>query len=379
MEPSLIQSHWTFAIWAALVLLATFGFWAEKTKLGKSVSGIALIMALAMLLSNVNILPKVSDTYDIIWSYLVPLAIPLLLLKADFRRVLSETGGMLIPFAFGALGSTVGAVIGFYLFPLGIEGAKLAGVFSATFIGGSMNMAAVTQSVALDPSTAIASVAADNLLGVLYLTFLALAPSIALIRWLFKGSKSFNSHSIDTNEDKQNSVVPLNLMHLGFALGLSLVICAISKGLAASLDLAGYSIMFITAFTLLIANVFHKQLKAIQGDYEIGLFFMYIFFAATALSVDLASLLDKAFIIGIYALFILVVHALFIFVGSRLFKLELGEVIIASNACVAGPASAAALAAGRGRHDLVAPAVLLGVFGYAIANFIGVMLATLLA
>jgi uncharacterized membrane protein len=379
MEPSLIQSHWTFAIWAALVLLATFGFWSERTKLGQNVSGIVLIMVLSMVLSNLNILPKVSDTYDIIWSYLVPIAIPLLLLKADFRRVISETGSMLIPFAFGALGSTVGAIIGFYIFPLGIEGAKLAGVFSATFIGGSMNMAAVTQSVALDPSTAIASVAADNVMGVVYLTFLALAPSIGLIRWLFKGSKVYTNNTIDNNEAKTNNVVPLKLMHIGLVLGISLVICAISKELASYLGLASYSIMFITAFTLLIANIFHKQLKAIQGDYEIGLFFMYIFFAAIAVSADIAALLDKALIIGFYALFILVVHALFIFIGSRLFKLELGEVIIASNACVAGPASAAALAAGRGRQDLVAPAVLLGVFGYAVANFIGLMLATILA
>ena len=64
-----------------------------------------------------------------------------------------------------------------------------------------------------------------------------------------------------------------------------------------------------------------------------------------------------------------------IFGASRLFRLDLMEVVIASNACAAGPASAAALAAGKQRPDLVAPAVLLGVFGYAIANFIGVGIA----
>jgi len=378
-ETALIQSNWSFSLWAVLVLLATFGFWADTTKLGKNISGIALIMALAMALSNTNILPKASATYDVIWAYLVPLAIPLLLLKADLRRVLSETGGMLIAFFFGALGSSLGAIIGFYLLPLGDEAAKLAGVFSATYIGGSMNMAAVTQSVALEPSIATASVAADNVVGVMYLTFLAIAPSLALIRWLFRGSKVYENNSIDNKQSKNRTVIQLNLMHIGFALGLSFAICAVGKVLAAYLDLAGYSIMFITAITILIANVFHRKLKNIQGDYEIGLFFMYIFFAAIGISADVVAMLDKAFIIAVYALLIIVVHAIFIFAGSRLFKLELFEVIIASNACASGPASAAALAAGRGRDDLVAPAVLLGVFGYAVANFIGVMLATLLA
>ncbi|MFK5894351.1 MAG: DUF819 family protein [Pseudomonadota bacterium] len=380
MEASLIHSNWPFALWAVLALLATFGFWADSTKLGKNISGVALIMAVAMALSNFNILPKSSGTYDIVWSYLVPLAIPLLLLKADLRRVFSETGGMMIAFGFGALGSTVGAIIGFYIFPLGVEGANLAGVFSATYIGGSMNMAAVTQSVGLEPSIATASVAADNVIGVLYLTFLAIAPSIALIRWLFRGSTQYNNNSIeDENNNNKQKVVHLNLMHIGFALGLSFAICAVGKALAAYLGFPGYSIMFITAITLLIANIFHNKLKNIQGDYEIGLFFMYLFFAAIGISADVVAMFDKAIIIAVYALFIIVVHGLFIFGGSRLFKLELGEVIIASNACASGPASAAALAAGKGRHDLVVPAVLLGVFGYAVANFIGVMLAKLLA
>ncbi len=373
---SLIHADWTYALWSALVLLAAFGFWADTTKLGSTISGIAATMAIAMLLSNFGILPKTADAYGIIWSYLVPLAIPLLLLKADLRRVISETGGMLIAFFLGAFGTTLGAILGFYLLPLGEEAPKLAGVFSATYIGGSMNMAAVSQAVSLDPAMAIASVAADNVVGVAYLAFLAMIPSLAVFRWWFRFSHSTEGADNNRAENIEKPAPQLNLQHLGVAIGLSFAICAVAKALAEYLGVGSYSIMFITAITLLIANIFPKQLKNLQGDYDIGQFFMYLFFVAIGVSADVVAMMDSAMVVALYALIIVVSHAIVIFGASRFFKLDLFEVVIASNACAAGPAPAAALAAGRGRHDLVAPAVLLGVFGYAVANFIGIMLAT---
>ncbi|PHR92664.1 MAG: hypothetical protein COA69_07495 [Robiginitomaculum sp.] len=371
----LIHEDWTFLLWAALMLLATLGFWADRTKIGANISGVAIILMAAMALSNLGVLPKSAKSYDVIWAYLVPLAIPLLLLKADLRRVFTETKGMLLAFMFGAVGTSIGAVLGYYILPLGDQADKLAGVFSATYIGGSMNMAAVTQAVELDPSIVTASVAADNVIGVLYLAFLALVPAITLFRRWFKYTDTNDGPVINQVEDK----VTIDLRHIGLTLGLSFLICAAGKALASTFGISGYSIMFITAITILIANIFPRQLKALQGDYEMGLFCMYLFFAAIGISADLGAMLDKALIIAVYALLIIVCHAVVIFGAGKLFKLDLMDIVIASNACASGPASAAALAAGKGRRDLVVPAVLLGVFGYAVANFVGIGLTAILA
>lgn len=374
----LIHEDWTFILWSVLMFLAALGFWADRTKLGQNISGAAIILAVAMALSNFGILPKSADVYGIVWSYLVPLAIPLLLLKADLRRVITETKGMLVAFSLGAVGTVAGALIGYSILPLGEYAPELAGVFSATYIGGSMNMAAVTQAVDLDPSIATASVAADNVVGVMYLAFLALLPSFALAqKWFGHTQPSVDAvaRHVESIDDQENNVT-LDLRHIGVALGLSFAICAAGKAIAYSLGVDGYSIMFITALTILIANLYPKQLKTLKGDYEVGLFFMYLFFAAIGISADVVAMLDEAFVIAIYAAVIVVCHAIVIFGGSKFFKLDLMEVVIASNACASGPASAAALAAGKGRRDLVAPAVLLGVFGYAVANFTGVGLSS---
>jgi len=377
-----IQADWTFALWAVLAALAALGFWGDRTRIGRNVSGLAIVLATGMALSNFGIVPRQAPVYGVVWNFLVPLAIPMLLFKADLRRVLVETRGMLLPFVLGAVGTTLGALLGMWLVPLGEHSAKLVGVFSATYIGGSMNMAAVTQAVNLEPALATASVAADNVVGVLYLAFLALAPSLLFLqRWFRTNADELQGHeeiAEDEAADSSSEITPLDPLHLGIGVALSFAICAAGRALATWFGVAGYTILFITAITVLVANVFPRQLDRLKGDYEIGLFLMYLFFAAIGISADVVAMLDSAMNIAAFAAIIIVCHALMIFGLGRLLRTDLMDTVIASNACVAGPATAAALAAGKGRADLVVPAVLLGVFGYAVANFIGVGLANVL-
>lgn len=359
-----------------MLALVSFAFWAETTKLGRNISGVMMALGLAMLLSNTGIIPKSAPAYDTVWSYLVPLAIPLLLFKADLRRIIPETKGMFVAFMLGTLGSVIGTVLGVMILPLGEEAAKLAGVFSATYIGGSMNMAAVAEAVEIDSALLTASVAADNVVGVLYLALLAVMPAIGFLRrWLpspiieesEKAAEQLVEHTVETAN--------LNLLHISFALFLGLLICSVGIFLANLAGVGNYSILFITALTVVVANLFPKQLKKLEGDYETGMLFMYLFFIIVGAGADIGKMIDSALVITLFAAIIVICHMLTVFLGSRLFKLDLAEAIIASNACAAGPASAAALAAGKRWRPLITPAVMLGVFGYVIANFIGVTLA----
>ncbi len=61
-----------------------------------------------------------------------------------------------------------------------------------------------------------------------------------------------------------------------------------------------------------------------------------------------------------------------ILVVGKLLRLDLAEIVIASNANMGGPASAAAMAVARRWETLVIPAILCGTLGYAIATFVGV-------
>ncbi len=375
MQP-LIQPEWDFAIWAVLCLLAALGFWGDTTRVGKNVSGLAILLAVGMALSNFGVIPKNAPAYGVVWSYLVPIAIPLLLLKADLRRVLTETGSLLPPFILGAVGTVIGALLGVWLLPLGEHSAELAGIFSATYIGGSMNMAAVAKSLQMDPSVVSASVAADNVIGVLYLALLALIPSIKLFQAWFKHGQV---EPAVVAEAKQQGASSIAILDIAIVLGIACVICTLGNALAEFMGIASYNILVITALSVVVANLFPKQLKALKGDFEIGLLFMYLFFAAIGASADVMKMASQAPLIAVFCAIVVVCHAFMAFVFGRFFKCNLMDVVIASNACASGPASAAALAAGKGRQDLVAPAVLVGVLGYAVANFIGVAIVGLLS
>jgi uncharacterized membrane protein len=61
-----------------------------------------------------------------------------------------------------------------------------------------------------------------------------------------------------------------------------------------------------------------------------------------------------------------------IIIVGKILKLDLAELMIAANACILGPATAAALAAGQGWRDLVTPGMLTGILGYSVGTFIGV-------
>jgi len=73
-----------------------------------------------------------------------------------------------------------------------------------------------------------------------------------------------------------------------------------------------------------------------------------------------------------------VIHFVNLYIRGRIFKLGLAKVMIASSACILGPATPAALAAEQGWRSLVIPGMLVGVVGHAIATFIGTAITTVL-
>ncbi len=65
--------------------------------------------------------------------------------------------------------------------------------------------------------------------------------------------------------------------------------------------------------------------------------------------------------------------------AGRLLRLDLAEIVIASNANMGGPTTAAAMAVARRWPALVTPAILVGTLGYAVATFVGVAVGRVLA
>ncbi|MDH3430513.1 MAG: DUF819 family protein [Gammaproteobacteria bacterium] len=363
-----------FALWSILIALAGFGFWCERYPWGRKYSGVMLLIAAAIVLSNLRIIPTSAPTYDAVWSYLVPIAIPLLLFEADLKRIIRESGPTLIAFVIGGVAVVAGAIIGASLLDLGSDEAELAGIFTGTYIGGSLNFAAVAEASGMqDGSMLAAAVAADNVVTNLHFLVIIFIPGIA---WL---AARYPTHHMDTAEQftaksraRLHRIADLNIAGLLAALALAFMLAAIGQTLAELLGKPQFAILVTTALTLIFATLLPRQVRKLSGHSEAGSVMMYIFLASVGATADVWELIAIGPVLFIFASVIIIVHMIVLFGVGKVLRLDLAELAMASAVCIGGPASAAALASAKGWRDLLTPGVLAGSFGYAAGSFIGV-------
>jgi uncharacterized membrane protein len=72
-------------------------------------------MAITLAMCNAGLMPRTSPAYAVVNKFLVPLAVPLLLLDADLRKVARNTGPLFVAFIIGSVGTVVGTVSRFAL------------------------------------------------------------------------------------------------------------------------------------------------------------------------------------------------------------------------------------------------------------------------
>jgi uncharacterized membrane protein len=115
----LIDADQTFSLSAAIMVIVAFGLWAERQSWGQKLGGPLLLLAIAMAASNVGIIPYSAPIYGTIAGFLVPAAIPLLLMRADFRTIFTESGPMLIAFIIATVATVAGSFVGVWLINMG--------------------------------------------------------------------------------------------------------------------------------------------------------------------------------------------------------------------------------------------------------------------
>ncbi|GHC08726.1 DUF819 domain-containing protein [Thermomonas carbonis] len=381
MTPSpsstLIPADNAFALLAAFFAIAVIGASLEKTRVGRRVSGVMFVIAIAIALAHFDVIPAAAPAYGLIWTYLVPLAIALFLLRADLFSIVIEGGRTLIAFLFGAVGVVVGAWLGAKLLDLGPFGAQYAAVFSATYVGGSINFAAVAEAIGFrDPTALAAGVAIDNVIGLSYLVMAGAAASWALFTRRFAWRADALVDAVAGADEAQRMPTVIDL---ALALGLASLACAAGNAIAAALGHSSYAILYITLLMVAIATLGRRWLKSVAGPELVATLFMYLFFALLGAGADIGAMLGAAPALFGYVLIIFATHVLFILVGARLCKLNYAEVIIASTACIGGPPISIAYAVLFGWRKLAVPAVATGVLGYALGNFVGIGVFELLA
>jgi uncharacterized membrane protein len=378
----LIAADEHLAVTAALFAIAGIGFLGERTRVGAHLTGAVIAILAAIAAANLRIIPHSAPAYDFVFSFVVPILIPLFLFQADLRRILFETTRTTAAFLIASAGTVAGVTVAALLLDLGALGAgaelapdqrepAIAGLFASTYIGGSVNYAALGEVTGLrqDASFFSAATATDNLFSAVYLGLLAV---MAGWSWL---AGRFVAHDHDWMPSQHDEPAPtIGAMSLTLAMALSLAIVAAADALVYWLDLAGWRYVVMTGISLALATALPGLASRLAGSFELGVGLSFVFFAAIAAGADVTAMIEVAPLLTVLVLILLSVHALITFGIGSLCRLSLPELITASNAAILGATTAPALAAAKGWRNLVTPGVLVGVLGYALGTFLGTLI-----
>jgi uncharacterized membrane protein len=185
----------------------------------------------------------------------------------------------------------------------------------------------------------------------------------------------------------------ISLKDIAFAIGSAFTIVAISSELAKFLGnviptgnfamnllngLFGNKYLIITTLTMLGATYLPNFFGEIKGTQEIGTFLIYIFFVVIGVPASISLILQKSPLLLVYCLIMVFFNMLITFIFAKLLKFNLEEAILASNANIGGPTTAAAMAISKGWNKLIAPIMLVGTLGYIIGNYFGIFMGNIL-
>lgn len=357
--------------------------------LGK-IGPVLILYALGIIIGNIGLMPgQMPAVQEILSNAMVPLAIPLMLFGCTFK--LSGARSQILAMITGLISVTVAVTTGYLIFGNDIqEGAKVGGMLTGVYTGGTINLAALKTMLGVDEETYILINSYDILVSFLYLSFL-LAIGIKLFRKFLpnetSGFSKKDADEIQAEIEKENEnpykglFTRSGMSQAGKMLGLTILIVGISAGTALLLPESMFMTIFILMLTTLgIAFSFIRKVRETKYSYDIGMYFIYIFCIVVASMADLSKL-DLVGGMGLLGYLLVVVFGSLLLqvISAKIFRIDSDMMVISSVTFINSPPFVPMMAAAMKNKDVLIPGLTIGVIGYAAGNYLGFLMSQLLA
>ncbi len=371
---------------AALIAGVTaLAFWLDHRVPALSKVGASLMaIILGAVLSNSGLVPSESPVYRGIEGPVTSLAIVYLLLGvrlADLRRA----GPMMLGlFIVASLGTALGAVAGALIFAgdLGLETWKMAGAFTGTYTGGSVNFTAVGRGLELTASTFAAASAADAVTTAIWMGIVLAAPVFLMraARWNAAAEPEPDPVELSSGEESVThdhpfwSRTPISLFDLVLLAAIGMAVLIAARILAERVGLFP-EILWLTTIALALGQL--PRVRKLSGAPQLGNLGLHLFFAVIGIRSLIGAILEIGPSVFYYTLVVVGIHGIFLYLIGRALKASLPMIAVVSQAAVGGPSTAMAVAISRGWPGLALPGVAVGLLGYALGNYAGFGIAYL--
>lgn len=354
-----------------------------------------MLYFIGAIMANIGILPSkgpesesLLKMQDLFTNVTIPLAIPLMLFCFTYKK--SETRDQLLAMITGLAAVIIAVVAGYPIFGPHIpDGPRVAGMYTACLTGGTVNMAAVSKSLG-SPDTQYALLNTyDMIVSFTYLVFI-MAFGIRLARKFLPVktlnlSNDENSIKEELKKAEENPYKGLFTTKKGWhdlfiLLGVTLLVVGASAGIGIALSklIPGGSFMmfFILAITSIsIAVSFIKPIHDLDYGNAIGMYLIYIFSIVVASMANVRALdfTGALWIIG-FLFFMEIVSLTLQLLSAKIFKIDADTAVIASVTYINSPPFVPMIAASMKNSRVLMPGLSIGIIGYAVGNYLGVLI-----
>lgn len=325
---------------------------------------------------------------DMFMTFIIPLAIPLLLFSLDLRKWLKLAKGAMLSLVLAMISLLVSVFLGFYLFGGDIpESWKVSGMLIGVYTGGTPNLAAIGTALNVSPNIFILTHTYDLIIGSVALLFLMTIAQQVFHTFLPKFGMVHKAENImqlaeegSDMENFDNLFKRKTIPDLLKAFGTALAIFAVGGGISLLVPKPNDTIVAILLITTLgLAASLLKPVNRLKNSFQLGMYFIIVF----SLVVSSMANLRNMFQIEFLQLFLFVLLAVFgsmiIHVGlARIFKVDADTTIIAITALTYSPPFVPAVAGALKNKNVIISGLTIGILGYAFGTYLGIFIASIL-
>lgn len=316
-----------------------------------------------------------SKVYNWMGDAVLPLFLVLMLLDVDVKATVKVMGRGIFVMMLGTVGVVIGAPIGYLAVKsfLGPEAWKGFGALAGSWIGGTGNMAAVSEGLQTPGREFGLAVIADNAVYLIWLPLLLSSKSFAKKFNKFTGVSESRlerlkiaAGELSTDKGKVEMRHVLYLLFVGFTVTFAAsTLAPVMPEVQPVLSTSAWRILLVTTFALLVS---FTPARKIPGSHPIAMALIYLFVANMGARSSVAGLAEQApwFVAGCFIW--IFIHGAFILAGARIFRVDVHTVAISSAANIGGAASAPVVAAYH--HEALVPvSILMALIGYAYGTY----------
>lgn len=382
---------------AILTIIYLFGIplaimlMAKRWPIIEKITPMVILYIIGLAAGNTILSSEVVNTLCTnISNVVVLMAIPLMLMGCDFK--MWSTKAVVKTFLIGIVSVLSVTIAGYFLFhPMAqnaeisnIDYAKISAVMTGIYIGGIPNLAPVSKAVDLPQHLFLLVSGYDLIVTGFYLILIVFCGKL-IVRKIFKinnlkkeeTTTDIKEEAVSTFKNKKFKHIILNRA-VGIIVAFLVVIVAYAISLIIPIENStAVIIIVLTTVSLLLSLT--KPVKRLEGTFDLGLYFVYVFCLAVATMVNIHDMeFSKHLFILYYIAFAVFGSIIIQIILAKIFKINGNLVLVSSIALINSPPFVPMVAAVLNDKDIILPGIAIGLLGYAVGNYLGIGIFTML-